>query len=247
MNDQVEACLGWHVAQRGQHLQRVVSTSEHHQVVSDQRILHEAASAGARQHLELILGRLAVVHAERVARLEVDRQRRIRKRIEVDLQDLERHVVVVELAVAQRDIHVERQVLSVFEQQALVDVGRLLVVAPLEVDRRQRQLVLNRLRQLLVVLHQLGFIAHLVCTVEQDARLQGTPRALKRRLLRVLVQAHVVRARSGVREVQRVRVVERQQILVDAESLIVFAIMEVAVGQKLQVANVMPVCMALEL
>lgn len=54
----------------------------------------------------------------------------------------------------------------------------LLEVRPLKVDGRQRQLVLDRLCQLLVVLHQLCLVAHLVGAVEQDARLKWTARAL---------------------------------------------------------------------
>ena len=86
--------------------------------------------------------------------LQVDRQSAVSKGVEVDLQDLEAHlseggecegregsgrggsrgdswlahVVVVELAVAQRHVDVEREVLAVLEEQALIDVGRLLMI-----------------------------------------------------------------------------------------------------------------------
>jgi len=58
-------------------------------------------------------------------------------------QDFQAHVVVIQLAVAQRDIHVQRQVLAVLQQQALVYIRGLLKVAAQVVDRRQRKLVLR--------------------------------------------------------------------------------------------------------
>lgn len=102
-------------------------------------------------HLELRLRRLAVVQAKVVARLEVDGQRAVGKRLQVHRENLEADVVVVQLAVAQRHVHVQRQELAVLQQQALVDVRRLLEVAAQVVDRRQAQLVLRGVRQLLVV------------------------------------------------------------------------------------------------
>ena len=54
--------------------------------------------------------------------LEVYSQRTVRKGVDVHLQDLQADVVVIQLAVTQRDVHVQRHVLAVLEKQALVDV-----------------------------------------------------------------------------------------------------------------------------
>ena len=59
--------------------------------------------------------------------LEVDSQRTVREGVEVHLEDLEGDVVVVQLAVAERDVDVEREVLAVLEEQALVHVCRFLI------------------------------------------------------------------------------------------------------------------------
>mmetsp|Transcript_34611 Transcript_34611/g.87565 ORF Transcript_34611/g.87565 Transcript_34611/m.87565 type:complete len:572 (-) Transcript_34611:381-2096(-) len=229
VDDQVQARLRRHVTQRRQVLQRVLTPPEHHQVVADEVVLQVAAARGLGQRLDLGFRRLAVVHAERVARLEVDRHRTVAELVQVHLQDLERHVVVVQLAVAQRHVHVERQELAVLQQQPLVDVGGLLEVRALVVDGRQRQLVLDRLGQLLVVVHELGLVAALVRAVEQHARLQRAARALRRGRLRLLVHAHEVVAGRRVHVVQRVGVLKRQQLLVDVERLVMFPVMEMAV------------------
>jgi len=52
---------------------------------------------------------------------------------EVQTEDFERDVVVVELVVAERDVYVEREVVSLLEEDALVQVSRFLIVPSQEV------------------------------------------------------------------------------------------------------------------
>jgi hypothetical protein len=44
------------------------------------------------------------------------------------LQDLQADIVVIQLAVTKRNVNIESQVLSVLQQQALIDVGGFLIV-----------------------------------------------------------------------------------------------------------------------
>lgn len=59
--------------------------------------------------------------------LEVHRDRAVREGLQVDGKDLQRDVVVVQLVVAHRHVHIQREVVAVFQQEAFVDVRRLLV------------------------------------------------------------------------------------------------------------------------
>jgi hypothetical protein len=70
--------------------------------------------------------------------------------LKINRQDFQAHVVVVELVVAHGDEHVEGQVVPVFQQQPLVNVGSLLEVGPQVVNGGQGQLVFLGVAQLLV-------------------------------------------------------------------------------------------------
>ena len=70
--------------------------------------------------------------------------------LKINRQDFQAHVVVVELVVAHGDEHVEGQVVPVFQQQPLVNVGGLLEVGPQVVNGGQGQLVFLGVAQLLV-------------------------------------------------------------------------------------------------
>ena len=63
-----------------------------------------------------------------------------------------------------------------------------------EVDRRERQLVKRRVRELLMVRHQLSLIVHPVRQVEEQPVLQRAGRALPRTLLGLLVHLHPLEA-----------------------------------------------------
>jgi len=92
--------------------------------------------------------------------------------LQVDGEHLLRDVVVVELVVAEGDVNVERQVLAVLEQVALVDVDRLLVVVAHVVHGGERELVGQHVLQLLVEVHELVLLVELVRGVEEDADLE---------------------------------------------------------------------------
>mmetsp|Transcript_38089 Transcript_38089/g.84857 ORF Transcript_38089/g.84857 Transcript_38089/m.84857 type:complete len:522 (-) Transcript_38089:342-1907(-) len=229
VDHQVQPCLRGDITQGRKHLQRVLPAPEHHEVVADEVVLQVRAARHIGQGLELVLRSLAVVHTEGVAGLEVHRQRTVHKLVEVHLQDLQGHVVVVQLAVAERHVHVEGQELPVLQQQALVDVSCLLVVAALVLHAGQGQLVLDALCQLLVVLHHLGLVTHLVRAVEEDAGLERAAGALQCVGFCILVQTHVVAACCCIDVVQGIWLVIRKELLVDAQCLVMLAKVELAV------------------
>jgi hypothetical protein len=86
------------------HLQCIFAVPEHDQVMPNQVVLLQAR---LRQLLELRLCSLSVVQPEMVTRFQVDRQGALRVGLEVHLQDLEADVIVVQLAVAERDVDVQ--------------------------------------------------------------------------------------------------------------------------------------------
>ena len=142
VDDQVEPRLGHRAYDGRQDLQRALALLEDDHVVPHERRLDLVDGDGVLgQGREFRLCRLAVVQAELVARLQVERDRRVGMRLQVGREDLERDVVVVELVVAERDVDVEGEVLAVLEQQPLVDVRRLLEVVAKVVDGGEAQLV----------------------------------------------------------------------------------------------------------
>ena len=190
VDDQVEASLGNDAHQRLEHLQRARAVLEDHlarasnmstveptanarraprgarsgthRVVADELLC--VGEGGGREDLELLElkhGRLPVIQAVVVACLEVDGCGAVREVLQVHTQHLLRHIVVIELVVAQSHEGVQRQVLPVFQEHALVHVNGLLVMAAHVVDGCQAQLVLHNITQQLVVLEQLALVPEL--------------------------------------------------------------------------------------
>ena len=90
VDDEVEPRLGHHAYERWQDLQRALAVLEHDHVMTDQvglDLIHGHGLFGQRR--ELGLGRLAVVQPELVARLQIERERRVGVRLQVRGQDLE--------------------------------------------------------------------------------------------------------------------------------------------------------------
>mmetsp|Transcript_51456 Transcript_51456/g.142410 ORF Transcript_51456/g.142410 Transcript_51456/m.142410 type:complete len:291 (+) Transcript_51456:1271-2143(+) len=231
-DDQVEPRLG-HVAHEGrEHLQRTLALLEDDHVVADQvglDLVDRDRLLGQRR--ELRLRRLAVVQPELVARLQVERDRRVRVRLQIGGKDLEGDVVVVELVVAEGDVAIERRVVAVLEQQPLVDVGGFLEVVAQKVDRRERELVEGCVRELLVVHHQLVLVVHPVRQVEEQPVLQRARRALHTLLLRLLEPTDTEQAAALVDMEHLVVGALVEQLLVRVERLLVVAKVERAVCQ----------------
>ena len=68
---------------------------------------------------------------EVVACLQIDCNGRVWEVLKVDSQDLLRHVVVVQLVVAESNVDVQRQVFSIVQQYSLVNINGFLVVGPI--------------------------------------------------------------------------------------------------------------------
>lgn len=99
----------------------------------------------------------AAVEAVVAARLEVVREEAVWVGRQVHGHELERHVVVIRLEVAHREVDVHGAELAalVLLEQALVDFDALLEVALREARERQRQLVLGtRERELLIAIQE---------------------------------------------------------------------------------------------
>ena len=118
---QVQSGLGDAVHQRRKHLQSLLAVGEDHHVVADQLVALDVDSL-VREELQLRLCCFAVIQAEVVAGFEVHADGTLRVGLQVHRQDLQGHVVVVQLVVAHRHVHVQRQVVSVLQQQALVNI-----------------------------------------------------------------------------------------------------------------------------
>lgn len=87
-----------------------------------------ATLVGVLQHAQLSLCRFTVLEQLVVARLEVQAQHRVRVVTQLGLQYFQRHIIVVQLLLAEGNLHVESDVFTVIQQQALVDVGSFLEV-----------------------------------------------------------------------------------------------------------------------
>mmetsp|Transcript_14919 Transcript_14919/g.32950 ORF Transcript_14919/g.32950 Transcript_14919/m.32950 type:complete len:223 (+) Transcript_14919:1083-1751(+) len=134
--------------------------------------------------------------------------------LQIDSEDLQRHVVVVELVVAHGHVHVEGKVVSVLQKEALVDVRCLLVVAAQVMHSCERELIFLFVLQLTVVLHQLGLIRSPVSNVEQQPHFQRQIRALEGFLLSLLVQLLEKIARRNVQVYLASDLVRVQQFLI---------------------------------
>mmetsp|Transcript_34371 Transcript_34371/g.108301 ORF Transcript_34371/g.108301 Transcript_34371/m.108301 type:complete len:621 (+) Transcript_34371:404-2266(+) len=234
---EVEPRLRDAVHEPRQLLQREVPLVEDDGVVRDEIVRREVVAL-VHEHLEHLIGRLAVVELVVVAGLEVDGEGRVREGLQVDGEDLQRHVVVVELVVAHGHVHVEREVLAVLQEQALVDVRGLLEVRPQVVDGGERQLVPVVVRgDFLVVAHELVLVVHLVRDVEEDAVAQVPVRPLEGLLLGALVHLHVVEA-ARLEEIHLLRElagVRRDELLVAVERAVEVIEVEGAVARPHQV------------
>uniref|UniRef100_A0A1I8H063 SCHIP-1 domain-containing protein n=1 Tax=Macrostomum lignano TaxID=282301 RepID=A0A1I8H063_9PLAT len=171
---QVEPRFRQRVNQRRQHLQCAFAAAEHNQVVLNEiSSIREIRRGNLLQLFELRLGAFAIVQPEMVAGFQVDGGDAVRIVLQVHCQHLLANVVVIKLVVAQGHVDIQRQVVPVVQQDALVDVDGLLVVVA----------------QLLVVAHQSGLVAELVRHVKQQPVLQAALRPLLRRLVGLFVHA----------------------------------------------------------
>ena len=84
--------------------------------------------------------------------------------------------------------------LPVLDEEPLVDVRRLLEVAPQVLDRGEAELVLLGVREGLVLRHHRALVVPLVGRVEEDARLQSAVRRLLGLLLCLAVLGKRVQA-----------------------------------------------------
>ena len=75
--------------------------------------------------LRQVLMHLSVI-PEVIASLQIDCNRRVREMLEIDRQDLLRHVIVVQFVVAQGHVHIEGKVLPVVQEDPLVNVDGFL-------------------------------------------------------------------------------------------------------------------------
>mmetsp|Transcript_13696 Transcript_13696/g.43782 ORF Transcript_13696/g.43782 Transcript_13696/m.43782 type:complete len:237 (-) Transcript_13696:372-1082(-) len=194
VDDQVELRFWNHADKPWQHANSVVSIAEHHQIVLKQRVIVDVHSL-FHQSLELRLGARSIEQAVVIGRLEVECHHAPRELLQVDVQDLQAHVVVVQLVVAHCNIHVQRSVIAILEQQSLVDVSRFLEVVPEVMHGSERELVALVCGQFRMVLHQRRLVASPLCDVEQQSRPQRVPLwPTKRVLERPVVLLHVVQA-----------------------------------------------------
>eukprot|EP00968_Pinguiococcus_pyrenoidosus_P016809 scaffold1638_cov258-Pinguiococcus_pyrenoidosus.AAC.33 len=242
IDHEIEPGLRDRLQQPGKFLQRVVAAVEHHRVVLDEVVGRRVVPL-VHEHLEHLVRCLAIVQLEVVARLEVDGKRGLREGLQVDGEDLEADVVVVQLVVAHRDVHVQREVFPVLEEQAFVDVRGLLKVAPQVVDRRQGQLIaLVVVVDAVVVLHQLLLVVEAVRQVEEKAIPQQAVRPFERRFLGALEHLHVKQA-AGLVEVSPLRVLARaggNQLLVAAESPVKVRQVKSAVARPHEILRLLP-------
>lgn len=77
-------------------------------------------------HLDFSLCSLAIVQSEQVTSLQIDCCCTARVLLEVCLQDLGADIKIVQLAVAQRYVDIESIVVTMLQQELLVDVSCLL-------------------------------------------------------------------------------------------------------------------------
>ena len=96
------------------------------------QVLPEGKARGGLvlQTFQLLLCRLPIVEPEVVAGLQIQGNGRVREVLKVNSQDLLRHVIVVQLVVAESNVDVECQVFSVVQQYSLVNINSFLVVGP---------------------------------------------------------------------------------------------------------------------
>mmetsp|Transcript_29898 Transcript_29898/g.85655 ORF Transcript_29898/g.85655 Transcript_29898/m.85655 type:complete len:222 (+) Transcript_29898:1235-1900(+) len=136
--------------------------------------------------------------------------------------------------------------LAVIDEQALVNVGCLLEMAPQILNGSQAQLVFPRVRQRLMVSHHRALIVPLVRCVEQKPRLQRSIRGLLCFLLGLLVLAERIHAARLV-DVNGFVAFLLQGLVVGVDRLLVIAIVEVAEGKPREEVWSLLTCLFLEL
>mmetsp|Transcript_56701 Transcript_56701/g.116121 ORF Transcript_56701/g.116121 Transcript_56701/m.116121 type:complete len:256 (+) Transcript_56701:1633-2400(+) len=120
--------------------------------------------------------------------------------LKVNLQNFKRHIIIVQLVVAECDVNIQGDGLSVLEKQSLVDICRFLIVVAQVVDGRQGQLILCIVGQFLVVDHQLVLVVQLVRQMKEQPILKspsrsGEPRpSFQRSIIRLLVLTEIKQA-----------------------------------------------------
>jgi hypothetical protein len=164
---------------------------------------------------ERFFGILARIDLIIVASLQISSEDAFGIESFVSGQNLKRNIEIFHFVVTQRDVDVDRFVFSALQQQFLIDLGRLLIVAPQVVDGRQSQLVLSTLVEFLVVLHQVFLIVFFMRQMEKKSGLQGSLRPLQSFPPGVIVETQGVIAASLVDMIVLV-IRLAQKLIVDA-------------------------------
>mmetsp|Transcript_70 Transcript_70/g.224 ORF Transcript_70/g.224 Transcript_70/m.224 type:complete len:639 (+) Transcript_70:161-2077(+) len=241
VDDQVEARLGDQVREGREHLEGALPAPEDHHVVPHQvelELVHRRRAG--RERCELRLRGLAVVEAELVARLEVERHRRVRVLPQVGPQDLQGHVVVVQLVVTQSHVHVKGRKVSVLQEEALVDVRGLLEVVAEVVDGGEGELILRGVLQPLVVRHELALVICAVRRVKEQPVLERCDRAARGARLGLLVRPEAQEAAGRVQVQRRVRVpAALHEVVVRGQGLVEVAAVERGECQPLELGRLL--------
>lgn len=168
--------------ERGQNLHRLVSVSEYDEVVPKQIVVYKHISTliGLLQGFENVFRGLPAVQLVLVAGLQICGDHRGRIAAQIAVEYLLRDIIVIKFVVAERNVGIDSQELSIFKQQLLVDIGGLLEMAAQEMNGGEAQVIDGHLFQLMMVGHQVLFIALLMRNVKHQPVLQRAFRSLLR-------------------------------------------------------------------
>lgn len=142
VDDQIVLGLLDPVQERGQHLKRIFSIAEHHQVVFNDLVFLDDGAGFVENASQFGLSSPPAVLEEVVARLQVAGLQTVRKTVELVLQELSAHFIVLQFVVAERDVVVQRVEVLFINNDAFVDVDGFILIFALEVHGGHAEQVL---------------------------------------------------------------------------------------------------------
>ena len=179
---QIQLCLWEDSHQFWQSLHSVFSVSENNQIMLQKIAFLEdvVPFESLLEWLKCLLCILSSVKLVIVTSFEVCGIYTLRMVCQVLLlEDLETHIVVLHLVVAQGHIYVDGVELSTLQQKLLVNLSGLFIVPSQIMQSRQTKLILGRLLDLGMVSHQILLVVFLVGNVEEESNLQRSLWAFK--------------------------------------------------------------------
>ena len=125
-----------------------------------------SCSSGILESLKLSLCSFSIVQLVVIACFEVNTYYRVGMQAKVNSQDVKTDIIIIHLVVAKGNVYIDCMKVFVFYQELFIDLSCLLEVASEVVKGCHAKLVLNRVCESTVIIHNLVLITHLLGELE---------------------------------------------------------------------------------